>query len=261
MPTSSLAPLLRHLRQAAFRAHTGDLSDGQLLERFLTLREEVAFESLVRRHGPMVLGVCRRVLLNAHDAEDAFQATFMVLVRKAGSIVPRELVGNWLYGVAYRTALKARSIASRRRAVVRQVRDMARSKSPDSGARNDLQALLDYELNRLPDKYRAPVVLCELEGKSRRDAARQLGIAEGTLSSRLARARQMLARRLSASNAALSAGAVAVLVSTQTASAMVPARLLASTVKAGLHLAIGQAVTAVVSAKVATLTQGVASPG
>src|SRR5439155_15879458 len=103
-------------------------------------------------------------------------------------------VGHWLYGVAYRTALKARSMAARRRAMERQVRDMARSETLDPGAREDLQDQLDYELNRLPDKYRAPVILCELEGKSRRDAARQLGIAEGTLSSRLARARRMLAR-------------------------------------------------------------------
>src|SRR5205807_133882 len=126
-----------------------------------------------------VLGVCRRVLRNGHDAEDAFQATFLVLVRKAGSIVPRELVGHWLYGVAYRTALKARSMAARRRAMEQQVRDMARSETLDPGARDDWQDQLDHELNRLPDKYRAPVILCELEGKSRRDAARQLGIAEG----------------------------------------------------------------------------------
>src|SRR5262249_8241697 len=165
MPTSSMTPLLRHLRQAAFRADAGDLSDSQLLERFLALREEVAFEALVHRHGPMVLGVCRRVLHNSHDAEDAFQATFLVLVRKAGSIVPREMVGNWLYGVAYRTALKARSLAARRRAMERQVRDMPRPETLDSGARDDLQARLDRELNRLPDKYRAPVILCELEGK------------------------------------------------------------------------------------------------
>jgi RNA polymerase sigma factor (sigma-70 family) len=245
------------LRQVAFRANGGDWSDGQLLERFLSQREEAAFEALVCRHGPMVLGVCRRVLRDGHDAEDAFQATFLVLVRKAASIMPRELVGNWLYGVAYRTALKARCMTARRRARERQVRDMPRSQTLDSGARDDLQARLDAELSRLPDKFRAPVILCELEGKSRRDVARQLGIAEGTLSSRLARARRLLARRLSSPTVPLSGGAVAALVSTQAASAAVPAPLLASTAKAGALLAVGEAATAVVSAKVAALMEGV----
>jgi RNA polymerase sigma factor (sigma-70 family) len=252
-----MAPLLRHLRRAAFQGDAAAMSDGQLLERFLARREEAAFEAIVRRHGPMVLGVCRRVLRNGHDAEDAFQATFLVLVRKATSIVPRELVGNWLYGVAYRTALKARSMAARRRVVEGQVRDMSRSEALDPGARLDLQTQLDQELNRLPDKYRAPVILCELEGKSRRDAAIQLGIAEGTLSSRLARARQMLARRLSGPAGVLSAGAVSVALATQTASAVVPAPLLASTVKAGALFALGEAATVVTSAKVAALTHGV----
>jgi RNA polymerase sigma factor (sigma-70 family) len=257
MPACSTTPLLRHIRHVAFRADAGDLTDGQLLERFLSRREEAAFEALVRRHGPMILGVCRRVLRCDHDAEDAFQATFLVLVRKAASVIPRELVGNWLYGVAHRTALKARSITARRRAVEAQVRDMPRSETLDPGARDDLQARLDLELSHLPPKYRAPVILCELEGKSRRDAARQLGLPEGTLSSRLARARQMLARRLSGRNGALSASAVAVVLATQAASAVVPAPLLASTVKAGALLALGAAATAVVSAKVAALTEGV----
>ncbi|HMF11882.1 MAG TPA: sigma-70 family RNA polymerase sigma factor, partial [Gemmataceae bacterium] len=154
-------------------------------------------------------------------------------VRKAGSVVPRELVGNWLYGVAHRTALKARSLAARRRAVEGQLRDMTRSVTLDPGARDELQARLDDELSRLPSMYRAPVILCELEGKSRRDAALQLGVPEGTLSSRLARARQMLARRLSSPNGAMSTSAVTVALATQAAPAAVPAPLLASTVKAG----------------------------
>jgi RNA polymerase sigma factor (sigma-70 family) len=252
-----MSPLLRHLRRAAFQSDAAGLSDGDLLDRFLVQREEAAFEALVIRHGPMVLGVCRRLLRNGHDAEDAFQATFLVLVRKASSIVPGELVGNWLYGVAYRTALKARAMAARRRVVEGQVRNMSESEALDPGARLDLQARLDQELNRLPDKYRAPVILCELEGKSRRDAARQLSLAEGTLSSRLARARQMLARRLSSPNGAMSASAVSVALATQIASAVVPAPLLASTVKAGALFALGEAATVVTSAKVAALTHGV----
>src|SRR5262249_11635454 len=135
MPAFPTTPLLRHVQQIAVRTAGGHLTDGQLLERFLSRREEAAFEALVRRHGPMVLGVCRRLLRCDHDAEDAFQATFLVLVRKAASVVPRELVGNWLYGVAHRTALKARSMAARRRALEARVRDMPRSETLDPGAR------------------------------------------------------------------------------------------------------------------------------
>src|SRR5258708_38123310 len=116
--------ILRHLRRAALRSCSNDLSDALLIESFLARHDHEAFAALLRRHGPMVLGVCRRVLRNGHDAEDAFQATFLVLVRKAASIVPRELVGNWLYGVAYRTALKARTLNARRRAKEQQVREM-----------------------------------------------------------------------------------------------------------------------------------------
>ena len=153
-------------------------------------KDEAAFEALVRRHGPMVLGVCRRVLRNHHDAEDAFQATFLVLVRKAASIVPREMVANWLYGVAYRTALKARSMIARQRVRERQVTEMPEPEAaePDDCWR-DLQPLLDQELSRLPDKYRVPIVLCDLEGKTGKEAARQLGWPEGTVASRLARGR------------------------------------------------------------------------
>jgi RNA polymerase sigma factor (sigma-70 family) len=250
-------PLLRHIRQVAFQLDAGELTDGQLLERFLSCREEAAFAALVRRHGPMVLGVCRRVLRCDHDAEDAFQATFLVLIRKAASILPRELVGHWLYGVAYRTALKARSMSARRRVVEGQVRDISPSQTLDTGAGDDVQARLDHELNRLPPKYRAPVILCELEGKSRREAARQLGVPEGTLSSRLARAKQLLARRLSGANGALSAGAVSIVLATQASSAAVPAALLASTVRVGAMVALGSAAGAVVSAKVVALTEGV----
>src|SRR5689334_9992222 len=134
MASSPVSRVIQHLRGALLAREDGGLTDGQLLECFVSRREEAAFEALVRRHGPMVLGVCRRVLRCDHDAEDAFQATFLVLVRKAASVVPRELVGNWLYGVAHRTALKARSMAARRRAVERQVRDMPRSSTLDPGA-------------------------------------------------------------------------------------------------------------------------------
>src|SRR5262249_44075451 len=151
--------VLPHVRRAALLQDGGGMTDGQLLECFLARREEAAFEALVRRHGPMVLGVCRRVLRNAHDAEDAFQATFLVLVRKAASLLPREAVGNWLYGVAYHTALKARAAALRRRAKEAQVRAMSPREARPEDAGQEWRPLLDHELSRLPDKYREPVVL------------------------------------------------------------------------------------------------------
>src|ERR1700738_4922861 len=141
MPSAQLNHVIRHLRQAARRHEGAVLTAGQLLDRFLARREEAAFAALVRRHGPMVFGVCRRVLRHTHDAEDAFQATFLVLRRKAASIKPRGLVGNWLYGVAYRTALKARTANAVRWAKERQVREMPRDNTQDFW--RDLEPLLD----------------------------------------------------------------------------------------------------------------------
>src|SRR5437660_2715419 len=146
-------------------------SDGQLLHGFCTRRDEAAFAALVRRHGPMVLGVCRRVLRNEHDAEDAFQATFLVLARKAASVRPREMVGNWLYGVAYRTALEARRAAARRRRKESQVREPAQAETADDRWQ-ELRPVLDRELAGLPDRYRVALVLCDLEGKTRKEVAR-----------------------------------------------------------------------------------------
>jgi polysaccharide biosynthesis/export protein len=251
-----MGSVIGHLRRTALLHDRNRLTDGQLLDRFLARREEAAFEALVQRHGPMVLGVCQRVLHNTHDAEDAFQATFLVLVRKAASIVPRDRVGNWLYGVAHRIALKAKSDVARRRAKEQQVKDLPR-REPAEDLWWELRPLLDAELHRLPDKYRAAVVLCDLEGKSRKEAARQLGWAEGTLSGRLARARGLLAKRLARRGLALTAGALTLLL-TERASASVPATLAVFTIKAALLTAAGQAATAgVVSAKVAALTEGV----
>jgi DUF4097 and DUF4098 domain-containing protein YvlB len=167
------------------------------------------------------------------------------------------LVGSWLHGVAYRTALKARSLAARRRAKEQQVRDMPRSQPLDAGARADLQERLDLELSRLPDKYRAPVLLCDLEGKNRREAACQLGIAEGTLSSRLARARRLLARRLSGPNGVLTAGALAAVVSSTQAHAAIPVSLLHLTVDTAMLVVAGKTAAAAASAEVAAITEGV----
>src|SRR5262249_3383395 len=153
--------------------------------------DECAFEALMRRHGPMVMGVCRRVLHYAHDAEDAFQAAFLVLVRKAASLEARENVGDWLHGVALRTAVKAKASEARRRGKERR---MARPEAVESDVAPEWQALLDQELQGLPEKYRVPIILCELEGRTHQDAARQLGCPVGTLSGRLSRARAMLAQ-------------------------------------------------------------------
>src|SRR5579872_239835 len=176
--------VIRHLRMAALHGRGEGPTDGQLLGAFVARRDGAAFEALLRRHGPMVLSVCRRVLGDSHDAEDAFQATFLVLVRKAAGLRSRELVGNWLYGVAHRTALKARTAAARRRARERQVEEMPHPEVGPDEAWSDLQPLLDRELERLPDKYRVPLVLCELEGRGRKEVARLLRLPEGTLSSR-----------------------------------------------------------------------------
>jgi RNA polymerase sigma factor (sigma-70 family) len=256
MATSPTHRMFERLRRAALMPGGVGPTDGQLLEEFIARRDEAAFEVLVRRHGPMVLGVCRRVLRNEADADDAFQATFLVLVRKAAVVRPREQVGNWLYGVAYRTALKARAAAARRRAKEKQARPMPHPGSETEDAGQELRRLLDEELNRLPDKYRVAVVLCELEGRPRKQVARQLGVPEGTLSSRLATARRLLAGRLACRGVALAGAALAAL-GGETARAAVSAALRAETVKAAALVAAGQAVTGVASATVAALAEGV----
>jgi RNA polymerase sigma factor (sigma-70 family) len=251
MAGNTMSGVVRHLRRAVLRRDADGLSDGQLLECFVADRDGAAFAALVRRHGPMVLGVCRRVLRHRHDAEDAFQATFLVLAKKAGSVRPRELVGHWLYGVARRTALKARTAAARRQARERRMGELCTSPlRGEADHRFELEALLDDAVQGLPERYRVPLVLCELEGKSRRQVARQMGVPEGTVSSRLARARHLLARRLTARGLSLSAGAVGAILTQQTATATVPAALVASTVR----VALGQAST---TAPVAALTEGV----
>jgi RNA polymerase sigma factor (sigma-70 family) len=248
--------VVRYLRGLALGQGCAALTDGQLLEHFLGQRDDASFEALLLRHGPMVLGVCRRVLRNEADAADAFQATFLVLVRKAASIVPRGMVGNWLYGVAHNTARKAKVMNSKRRAREREAANRPRPEPlPEDWQK--LQAVLDDELSRLPEKYRAPIVLCELEGKPIKEAARQLGWAQGTLAGRLSRGRHLLAKRVARHGLTLAGGAVAALAG-GAASAGVPGPLVDSTVHAAAAFAAGQAAVAgVVPAQVAALTEGV----
>jgi RNA polymerase sigma factor (sigma-70 family) len=177
-------------------APVGEPTDRQLLRRFTKAGDESAFEMLIQRHGPIVLGVCRRVLGNADGAEDAFQATFLVLVRRAASIQRPELLGNWLYGVAFRIASRARQNAARRAESERQVAYRPRPELLPELARRELRSVLDEEMSRLPEKYRAPLVLCYLEGKTNEEAARQLGWPTGSMSWRLARGRELLRKRL-----------------------------------------------------------------
>jgi RNA polymerase sigma factor (sigma-70 family) len=257
MPTSHLNRIVPHFRRAVLRRDGGGMTDGQLLKCFIDELDDSAFEALVHRHGPMVLGVCRRVLRNDHDAEDAYQATFLVLVRKAATIVPREMVGNWLYGVAYQTASRARAVAAKRWVRERQVEVMPETKAAAQDCRHELQAVLDQELSRLPAKYRIPIVLCGLEEKSHKDAARQLGWPQGTLSVRLARARKMLADRLARRGIMLSGGLMTAL-SPGAASACVPHALFVGTARAAKLLSGGQVMPAgMVPAGVIALTDGV----
>jgi RNA polymerase sigma factor (sigma-70 family) len=252
MAVGQLSTFVQQLRCLLNRGAT-EATDESLLESFLKQRDETAFESLVRRHGPMVLGVCRRILGNVDDAEDAFQATFLVLVRKAASIRPQSMVGNWLYGVAGRTALDARRAAAKRRA--KEAAVLPRTQRPDDD-RADLRAVLDEELQRLPPRWRAVIVMSDLEGKTRTEVAQHLGLPEGTVASRLARARARLAKRLARHGLAVSGASVGAILSDGAASASVPTSLVASTVKAANLLAAGQAAAGVIPAQVSALVEG-----
>jgi RNA polymerase sigma factor (sigma-70 family) len=214
-----------------------DLDDRTLLQRFSGAKDESAFENLVRRHGPMVLGVCRRVLDNTHDAEDAFQATFLVLARKAHSLRNPELLANWLYGVAQRTARKAKVLAARRSQKERQAFPMA-ALNPTGNDEDgqEIRALLDQELERLPAKYRLPLILCYLEGMTNEEAARKLGWPVGSMSYRLARGRELLRQRLAQRGQVLPSAAFAVMLARTTA----PATLSGSLVKATVATALGK---------------------
>jgi RNA polymerase sigma factor (sigma-70 family) len=224
------------------------LTDFALLERFLSGRDEAAFAALVGRHGPMVRATCRRALGDTPDAEDAFQAVFLVLLRKAGSISRRELLGPWLHTVAVRTAGKVRARAARRQARERQVTPMPEPVPLPPEEARDWLPLLDEELRRLPEPYRRALILCDLQAQGRSAAAHALGVAEGTLSSRLARGRELLRRRLVRRGFSLTALALGAAL-TSGATAAVPPPLALSTTQAAL--------TGSASASVAALTEGV----
>jgi RNA polymerase sigma factor (sigma-70 family) len=251
MPTRGLSRVVEHLRAVA-RPPDASLTDGQLLARFAAERDEDAFTALVRRHGSMVWGVCRRVLHHVQDAEDAFQAAFLVLAQKAAAVARYASVGGWLYRVAERAAGQARTAGARRRGRERLLGDL-----PDAEAApaepQDWRAVLHQEVERLPAAYRAAVVLCELEERPRREAARLLGVPEGTLSSRLAAARRLLSRRLAHRGLAPAALSLAALWAGG-ASAAPPAALAASTARAAALFVAGRGA---VAAPAAVLTKEV----
>jgi RNA polymerase sigma factor (sigma-70 family) len=250
--------IIRYLRTLAERQGAAEVADAELLERFVAHGDPAAFELLVWRHERLVLGVCRRVLRDAQDAEDAFQATFLALVQKARSIGKRQAVASWLYKVAYRAALRARAQAARRGAREKQgvgyPSTAARPEAASEVLWQEILPRLDRELDRLPEKYRAPVVLCYLQGKTYEDAARQLGCPKGTVSIRLTRARELLRRRL-AGGLALPAGVFTAALARPADGA--PAPLVTATVTAAVRVLAGSATAGVVPANVATLTQGV----
>ena len=250
-----LGLLMHRLRRAA--APADGASDASLLDRFVAVRDEAAFELLVWRYGPMVLSVCRRMLHCDQDAEDAFQAAFLLLARKAASIRRRAALAGWLYQTACRVALRARAAACKQPvAVPRGVEPAAPSVEPDVVWR-DLRPVLDEEVGRLPERYRLAIILCYFQGRTHAQAARELGCPRGTVAVRLHRAKELLRRRLTRRGLALSAAALALLTAERTASAAVPAALVHTVVKAAVLFAAGKAVAGVASAKAVAWTQGV----
>ncbi|WP_406693954.1 RNA polymerase sigma factor [Singulisphaera sp. Ch08] len=250
-------------RQIHTLFHTGTgagLSDGQLLERFTTQSDEDAeraFAALVHRHGPTVLRVCRGVLRDTHDAEDAFQATFLVLAGKARSIRQRNSVGSWLYGVALRVSSEMRFVAARRRTHEGRVAGMKQESL--SGEDDDSSQVVHEELARLPDRLRAAVVLCYLEGRTCEEAAHQLGWPVGTVKTRLGQARERLRIRLVRRGLTSLGSSAAVASSAEAMSILptVPIALEATVVHAALRLTSGKAMLEVVSSSVITLAEGV----
>jgi RNA polymerase sigma factor (sigma-70 family) len=256
MPGGRLHAVIGQLRRLIGRESGCKLTDAQLLDDFVGRRDEASFEVLVWRHGTMVLELCRRVLRDDHEAEDAFQATFLVFARKAGSIGKRESVGSWLYKVAYRVALRARGRAAHRSGDELPA-DLPAPQGPDDLLWRDLRPVLDEEIHRLPEKYRTPFVLCYLEGHTNEEAAEQIGCPKGTVLSRLARGRERLRCRLSRRGVTLSAAGLVTVLSQNAAPAAVPAALVSPTAQAALAFAAGKAANTLVPASVAALTEGV----
>lgn len=258
MPSGQLDKVVRHLRRMTGLSDAQRSTDGQLLERYISCRDENAFAELVHRYGRLVRSVCRNILHHEQDIEDAFQVTFLIFARKAASIRKSSSVASWLFGVAYRTAMNAKRTRARRCEKQRELQGRSREQPDTQASLREIQAILDEEVQRLPEKYRAPFILCCLEGKSRAEVGQQLGVKEGTVSSRLALARKQLQQRLTRRGVVLSAALCAVELSRTAAAASVPPILVKGTIQAALSFAAGKAAaTHLISAEVASLANGV----
>jgi RNA polymerase sigma factor (sigma-70 family) len=257
MASPPFGELLRHLRWRAGRELAGGLTDAELLRRFAGRRDEAAFEVLVWRHGPTVLGVCQRLLRHPQDAEDAFQATFLAFVRGAASIGRRDSVGSWLYRVAFRIGLKAKARAAQRARHGQRALESAADPPAEDVIWRDLRPVLDEEVNRLPERYRRCVILCYLNGKTCSEAAAELGCPRGTVVTWLARARQLLRRRLARRGLGLAAGMLAARLAGGAASASAPALLVRTTVEAGRRALSGRVLAGAASAQAVALTEEV----
>jgi RNA polymerase sigma factor (sigma-70 family) len=257
MPRGPLNPLVRHIHKLVGTPATPELTDAELLRRFAREQDEGAFALLVERHGRLVWAVCRRLLMHEQDAEDAFQATLLVLARKAGSIRKSRSVASWLYGVAYRTSLKTRTTIARRQKHEQKAEVRPTQGPVSEAAVRELQAILDEEVQRLPEKFRAPFVLCCLESKSKGEAASELGWPEGSVSGRVAEARKRLQRRLARRGITLAAALCALAVG-ESATAASPAALALGAVTAALAFASRKALpVGAVSARAVTIAEAV----
>ena len=253
MVRGQVSGVLQWLRMLAI-AHGEMPPDQELVRRFVADRDEAAFVRLLQKHGPMVLGVCRRLLADGPDAEEAFQATFLVLAQKAGSIRKRRSVSSWLYGVATRVAGNIRKGNARRSRHIAEHVNRIESVENEVSWR-EVRAALDEEIAKLPDRLRLPVILCYLDGMTRDEAAAELGWSPTTLRGRLERGRELLRGGLTRRGITLSGALLASLL-TQNAQATLPAVLSANTVKAALAIALGKPLAGLVSARIITIAFG-----
>jgi RNA polymerase sigma factor (sigma-70 family) len=256
MGNRRLDNVVRHIRRTVAARQAREIPDRELLERFVTRRDEDAFAAIVKQHGSLVLGVCRRILRNDHDAEDACQATFLVLTRNAGTIRKGDSLASWLYGVASRIALKLRGRVQRTRAEDVSAVQVAGPDIVGEITWREGLAVLDEELSRLPAAYRSALIVCYLQGRKQTDAARELGCSLGALCGRLVRGRELLRKRLARRGLPLPAAVVGVVLVSVSAQAALPRALAVRMVKAAAALLAGQPLARFVPPTIAALTEG-----